>query len=98
MKVRSKTRSKTRSKKPRPSVGIKIGTKIWVAIIELSYDVVATGITERAATAAAASFAARWLNDIGAEQHPDGRWTAERVEAWHGVAAYHVPLGGAVQA
>ena len=73
-------------------------SKIWVAIInELKYEVVSAGTTQREAIDAAARRAALYLNGIGDKSHPDGNWTAKRVEDWYGVATYHVPIGGAVQ-
>ena len=73
-------------------------SKIWVATInDLKYEVVSTGITEREAIDAVTRRAALYLSGIGDHSHPDGKWTAKRVEDWYGVRTYHVPIGGAVQ-
>lgn len=82
---------KTSSKQPRG--------KIWVAYIDLSYEVVGAGTTEREAIDAATKFAATWLKgrEFLGEQHEGGPWTPARVEEHFGVRTYHVPIGGASQ-
>jgi hypothetical protein len=73
-------------------------SKIWVAILnELKYEIISVGTTEREAVDAATTRAALYLNGSGDHAHPDGKWTAKRVEEWYGVHTYHVPIGGAVQ-
>ena len=80
---------KTSSKRPRG--------KIWVAYIELAYEVVGAGATEREAIDAATKYAATWLKGRDGEPHADGSWTPARVEEHFGVRTYHVPIGGASQ-
>lgn len=88
--------AKTKTKTKR-STGKQPRGKIWVATIELAYEVVGAGNTQREAIDAAAKFAASWLKQRGGDSHADGPWTAARVEDYFGVRTYHVPIGGATQ-
>lgn len=82
------TKSATKKSKASKNAGT-----IWVAQVDLAYEVLAAGHTEKEAIDAAAKFAARWLKDRGAEEHADGPWTAERVKNYFGVSATRVPIG-----